>query len=311
MDSITLGDVEIVRVVEWHGRILTPATLVPESPEELWHANESWLAPEFWLPAEDACVGAVQTWVLRSEGRTILVDTGVGNDRHRPQIPVFDHLRTDFLDRLARAGVTPEDVDVVVNTHVHYDHVGWNTFAHDGDWVPTFPNATYLIPRADNEFFDPRNAHRRRPPRDEHERLRQEGSEIVFGDSIAPIHREGRAVLWEGTHRIDRNLVLEAAPGHTPGSSVLRLSSGADRAVFVGDLLHSPVQILHPEHNSCFCEDPAGAAATRHRVLARAADLRELVVPAHFGGHGAAEVRRDGTRFRIDGWAALSPAAPA
>jgi glyoxylase-like metal-dependent hydrolase (beta-lactamase superfamily II) len=301
MRSFRLGTVEVTKVVEWQGEIAPARFIIPGSPPELWSGNRSWLAPDHWNPATDAYHGAVQTWVLRSEGRTILIDTGVGNDRHRPQIPLFDHLSTPFLDRLAEAGVRPQDVDVVVNTHVHYDHVGWNT-RRDGDaWVPAFPNATYLIPRADQVYFDPRNAHRRPPVRDEHDRRRREGALLVYADSVAPVLE--RAVLWEGGHRIDANLTLEPAPGHTPGSSVVRLSSGSDRAVFVGDLLHSPVQILEPDYSSCFCEDPAEAARTRRAVLERAADLGELVVPAHFAGPGAAEVRRDGTRFAVRRWA--------
>ncbi|MEA5363042.1 MBL fold metallo-hydrolase [Amycolatopsis sp., V23-08] len=298
---MNIGDVEVLKVVEWQGEIAPARTIVPGSPPGLWADNASWLAPDHWNPETGGYRGAVQTWVLRSEGRTILVDTGVGNDRQRPQIPLFDHLRTDFPARLAAAGVRPEDVDVVVNTHIHYDHVGWNTELRNGEWVPAFPNATYLVPRADQVYFDPRNAHRRPAPRDEREQLRRDGSLLVYADSVAPVL--GRAVLWEGSHRIDGNLTLEAAPGHTPGSSVLRVASGSDRAVFVGDLLHSPVQILEPEHSSCFCEDPLEAAKTRHEVLERAADHRELVVPAHFGGSGAAEVRRDGSRFSIHRWA--------
>lgn len=292
-----IGDVEVVKVVEWQGEIAPARTIVP-SPAALWRDNAGWLAPDHWNAETDNYRGAVQTWVLRSEGRVILVDTGVGNDRDRPQIPLFDHLATPFLDRLADAGVRPEDVDVVVNTHIHYDHVGWNTLRRNGEWVPTFPNATYVIPRADQVYFDPRNAHRRPAPRTEHEQLRREGSLLVYADSVAPVL--GKAVLWEGNHRIDRNLTLEPAPGHTPGSSVLRLVSGNHKAVFVGDLLHSPVQILEPEHSSCFCEDPAQAAATRLSVLERAADNGELVVPAHFAGPGAVEVRRDGSRFAAD-----------
>ncbi|UOX92750.1 MBL fold metallo-hydrolase [Amycolatopsis sp. FBCC-B4732] len=295
-----IGEVEVVKVVEWAGEIAPARTIVP-SPPELWTDNAGWLAPDHWDPATGGYRGAVQTWVLRSEGRVILVDTGVGNGRDRPQIPLFDHLATPFLDRLAEAGVRPEDVDVVVNTHIHYDHVGWNTERRDGEWVPAFPRATYLIPRPDQVYFDPRNAHRRPVPRTANDQVRREGSLLVYADSVAPVL--GRAELWEGSHRIDRNLTLEAAPGHTPGSSVLRVSSGTDRAVFVGDLLHSPVQILEPEHSSCFCEDPRQAAATRQGILERAADAGELVVPAHFAGPGAAEVRRDGSRFAIHRWA--------
>ncbi|MCT2586493.1 MBL fold metallo-hydrolase [Actinophytocola gossypii] len=300
MQRFQLGEVEVTKVVEWEGEFAPARVIVPESPPELWQDNASWLAPDHWRPDTDAYHGAVQTWVLRSEGRTILVDTGVGNDRNRPQVPLFDHLSSDFLGRLAEAGVRAEDVDVVVNTHIHYDHVGWNTELRDGEWVLTFPRATYLIPRADQVYFDPRNAHRRPAPRDQQEQHRREGSLIVYADSIAPVL--DRAVLWTGTHRIDGNLVLESAPGHTPGSSIVRLSSGSDRAVFVGDLLHSPVQILEPRYNSCFCEDPRQAAATRREVLERAADIGELVVPAHFGGAGAAEIRRDGSRLAVGRW---------
>ncbi|MEU6541592.1 MBL fold metallo-hydrolase [Streptomyces sp. NPDC047000] len=303
--GITLGDVRITRVVEWSGPIRTARFIIPDSDEETWRRNEKWLAPDFWTPAGDSYRCRIQTWVLRSEGRTVLVDTGVGNDRDRPQVPQFAGLRTDYLARLREAGVTPEDVDVVVNTHIHYDHVGWNTELRDGAWVPTFPNATYLIPRADHLYFGPDGAHRTGAPRDEHERVRRQGGKLVFDDSIAPVHRAGQTVLWEGSHRIDGNLLLEAAPGHTPGSSVLTLRSGTDRAVFVGDMLHSPVQVLEPGWNSCFCDDLRLAARTRRAYLARAAELRELVIPAHWPGHGAAEVRGDGDGFALSAWAAF------
>jgi glyoxylase-like metal-dependent hydrolase (beta-lactamase superfamily II) len=300
MTDFMVGDVEVTKVVEWSGEIAPARFVVPDSTPEVWRDNAAWLAPDHWRPASDSYHAAVQTWVLRSAGRTVLVDTGVGDGRDRPQIPLFDHLATGFLDRLAAAGVRPQDVDVVVNTHVHYDHVGWNTRGGEDGWEPAFPNATYLIPAVDQRYFAPENAHRRRAPRSEHERLRQQGSLLVYADSVAPVL--GRAVLWEDAHRIDGNLTLESAPGHTPGSSVLRVRSGGDRAVFVGDVLHSPVQILRPDCSSCFCEDPGQAAATRRRLLERAADEKELVVPAHFAGPGTAEVRRDGSQFRVTGW---------
>lgn len=295
MDSFKLGDVEVTKVVEWQGEFAPARVAIPDSTPEIWRDNASWLVPDHWHPDSDGCLAAIQTWVLRSEGKTILIDTGVGNDRERPHMPLFDHLHTDFLDRLAQAGVRPEDVDIVVNTHIHNDHVGWNTRSGNGEWIPTFPNATYLIPRSDQVYFDPRNAHRRPVPQ-----LRREGSNLMYADSVAPVL--GRAVLWEDSYRIDGNLSLEPAPGHTPGSSVVRLESGQDRAVFVGDVLHSPVQILEPHYNSCFCEHPQQAAETRQRLLERAADNKELVVPAHFAGPGAVEIRRDGSRFAISRW---------
>jgi glyoxylase-like metal-dependent hydrolase (beta-lactamase superfamily II) len=295
MNSIELGDVTITRVMEYFGPVeMSPETFFPDSPDGAWQRNEHWLAPDFVDPQTNVCVSAIQTWLLRSEGKTILIDTGVGNHKERPYSPVWSHLNTDFLGNLARAGVRPEDVDLVVNSHLHVDHVGWNTYLDDRSWVPTFPNATYLMPRADFDFWNPANDHRARLGR---------GNQNVFEDSVAPVHEAGQTLLWENSFRIDKNLKLDLAPGHTPGSSVVTLESGTDRALFVGDLLHSPLQIVEPDTNSCFCEDPAEASATRRRLLGWAADTTALVFPAHLGGHGGAEVVRDGNRFAIKEWA--------
>jgi glyoxylase-like metal-dependent hydrolase (beta-lactamase superfamily II) len=206
----------------------------------------------------------------------------------------MDHLETDFLERLGRAGVRPEEVDVVVCTHLHTDHVGWNTVLDNDEWVPTFPNARYLFNRNDYDFWNPANNHVRRAL-DVHENM--------FVDSVEPVHRAGRAELWEDSYVIDENLRVDLAPGHTPGLGVITLDSEGDRAVFVGDILQSPAQIIHPEWSGCFCEDPAQSRATRSRVLSWAADNNALVVPAHFDGHHAAEVVHDGEGFAIKGWA--------
>ncbi|MCR3750248.1 MBL fold metallo-hydrolase [Lentzea californiensis] len=295
MDTIELGDVSVTRVWEYYGSVkMTPDVFFPESSRQVWEDTE----PEFLDPVTGNVRAAVQTWLLRSEGRTILVDTGVGNHKERPYAAVWSHLSTDFLGNLARAGVRPEDVDVVVNTHLHVDHVGWNTRLEDRAWVPTFPNATYLMPKDDFDFWNPAN---------DRTAVLGRGNQNVFEDSVAPVHQAGLAHLWERGHQIDANLRLEPAPGHTPGSSVLTLASGTDRAVFVGDLVHAPAQIFEPDANSCFCEDPAEARATRRRILGEAADTRTLVFPAHFPGGGAVEVARDADTFAIKDWASFSP----
>ncbi|KAA0098759.1 MBL fold metallo-hydrolase [Mycolicibacterium sp. P1-18] len=294
MNDIVLGDVSVTRVMEYFGSVeLSPATFFPDSRPESWDSEENWLVPDFYDPGSGMVVAALQTWVLRSAGATILVDTGAGNSKPRPGTR-WDHLDTDFLANLARAGVRPEDVDVVVNTHLHNDHVGWNTILCDGQWVPTFPNARYLMPRADFDFWNPANGHRSRGG---------PASHVVFEDSVAPVHQAGLVDLWDTHLDVDENLRLELAPGHTPGSSLLTLQSGTDRAVFVGDLLHTALQFGEPDANSCFCEDPAEARATRRRVLGQAADTHTLVFPAHLGGHGAAEVRHRGDGFAVTRWA--------
>ncbi|MFD9071308.1 MBL fold metallo-hydrolase [Streptomyces lasiicapitis] len=301
VDRIELGDVSVTRVIEYCGPVdLTPETFFPGIPADTWEGEEAaWLRPDFLNGETGVVRSAIQTWVVRSEGRTILIDTGVGNHKERPYSPVWSHRDTGYLARLAAAGVTPQDVDVVVNTHLHVDHVGWNTRLEDRSWVPTFPRAVYLMARDDFDFWNPANERRS---------VLGRGNQNVFEDSVAPVHQAGQTLLWEGSHRIDSHLRLDLAPGHTPGSAVVTLESGGDRALFVGDLLHSPAQVLRPDCNSCFCEDPAAARTARRRLLGWAADHNALVVPAHFGGHGALEVARTPSAFAVKEWAPLSRA---
>ncbi|GAB2789228.1 MBL fold metallo-hydrolase [Amycolatopsis magusensis] len=291
MDTITIGEVEITRVVELTTQGLPRQFMFPDVPVERWREHENWLAPEYFDPAADEVRTMIQTWLLRSEGRTILIDTGIGNGRERPYMPFFAHRETDFLTDLSTV-VRPEEVDVVITTHVHGDHVGWNTCLHDREWRPTFPNAEYVIARPDFDYWNPENGHKTRSGR---------GMQNVFEDSVAPVHRAGQTVLWEGDHYdVDANLRIELAPGHTPGSSVVHLR---DQAVFVGDLLHNPLQIAEPDCGPCFDEDEAQAAVARRRVLEWAADHNALLLPAHFPGAGAAEVRREGGKFAVKEWA--------
>ncbi|WP_113700620.1 MBL fold metallo-hydrolase [Nonomuraea lactucae] len=302
--TIRLGDVEISRVVEWEGAIAPPAMILPEGPQELWERHREWLDPHFWDAEADLYRAAMNTWVLRSAGRTILVDTGIGNGKYRPYFPLMSYLETDFLDRLAAVGVAPEDVDLVINTHVHADHVGWNTTLSDGAWVPTFPNARYLINQADIAYWNPLNGHSKQAVVGG---LTAEfGNQNMYEDSVAPILEAGRAELWEDSYVIDENLRLDLRAGHTPGSSVLTLRSGTDHAVFVGDMLHTPVQLLDPDLHSCFDEDQRAASETRRRVLSWAADNTALVLPTHFPGPGAAEITRDGAGFAVRGWAGFA-----
>jgi glyoxylase-like metal-dependent hydrolase (beta-lactamase superfamily II) len=293
MNMIKLGDVTITRVEEMHGPIMPADAFFPDLPERAWRDSRDMLVPDH-LGADDGMVhAAMQTWLLRSEGRTILVDTGVGNDKSRPAVAAWDHLQLDYLDRLAEAGVRPEDVDLVINTHLHTDHIGWNTRFVGGSWVPTFPNATYLMPRADFRYWDPAS----------NAGIAGGVNENAFEDSIAPVQEAGLVQLWGGSHVIDGNLRLEDAPGHTPGSSVIKLESGGDRALFAADILHTPLQLAYPAHNSCFCTDAAQARETRTALLGWAADTSALVLPAHFSGHSALEIERNGHSFAIRQWA--------
>jgi len=293
MQDVKFGDVTVNRIVELYEDASPPEVITPDMPRERWEENRSWLVPNHWNPQTDAYVGALQSWLLRSGGRNILIDTGAGNGKDRPQ-PQFSNLRTDFLGNLAASGVRPEDIDVVINTHLHLDHTGWNTYRVGEDWVPTFPNATYLISKTDFDFWNPAYGNE--------SVVLGKGNYGSFEDSVLPVHQAGQTLLWEDSYTIDENIRLELTPGHTPGASVVQLQSGSDRVLFASDTLHVPMQILEPDCNSCFCEDPAAARAVRHKLLGWAADNNALFVPGHFVDAGCVEVARAGARFSIKGW---------
>src|SRR5207237_7598016 len=244
MDELQVGDVRVARVVEFSGPVgLDTASFFPGSDPELWEDASGWLTPEF-VAADGQVRTAVQTWVVRSEGKVVLIDTGLGNGKERPYVPVWSRLSSDYVRGLAQVGVQPEDVDVVVNTHLHLDHVGWNTMLSGRDWVPTFPNATYLVHRTEHEFWDPQGPYTPGFGR---------GNQNAFEDSVAPVAIAGQLQLWEGdSHRVDGSLTLHLAAGHTPGSAVVELNSHGESALFAGDLLHSPLQVSHPHLASCF-----------------------------------------------------------
>ena len=300
-DRIQLGGAVLTRVVEWQVDGLTRG-LFPETPAGAWQQAEAEYTPTYWTEAGWRLV--LQTWVVEVDGLTVLVDTGAGNDRDRPAMPPLDHLNTDFLGALRAAGLERDDVDVVINTHLHYDHVGWNTTRRGDAWVPTFPNARYVMPETDFRYFHPDNADALPTARTEADAARRAEMRTVFEDSILPVadHIE----LWSDDHELSESLFLRPAPGHTPGSSVLWLDAGK-AAVFVGDLTHCPIQLHRPADPCAFDEDFVAAAVTRKRVLTEASRKRAAVVPAHYPGHGGATVVARGDAFMIDDWLDLPP----
>jgi Metallo-beta-lactamase superfamily len=182
-NRIRLGNATLTRVLECQVDDL-PVAVFPKTPPDAWFELADEFAPTFWN--DDRWRIALQVWVVEVDGLTVLVDTGVGNDRVRPRMWQLDHLQTDFLESLRRAGIEPEDVDVVINTHLHFDHVGWNTM-RDGDaWVPTFPNARYLMPEADYRHFNPDGPVQTSRPRTEEEESVQRHVRTVFADSVSP-----------------------------------------------------------------------------------------------------------------------------
>jgi glyoxylase-like metal-dependent hydrolase (beta-lactamase superfamily II) len=307
MNRFRLGRASVTRVVELQFDLGTRA--FPRTPPSGWRDNADLLVPDFFDPDTDQWHIAVQSWVVEVDGLIVVVDTGVGNDRPRPHMPPLDHLDTGFLAALQSAGIDRAAVDVVINTHIHADHVGWNTML-DNDirdvWVPTFPNARYVLPAADYHHFEPDGPAARQPARTEAEQAQQRGNQLVFADSVLPVDEAGQLIQWSDDYQISQSVRLRPAPGHTPGSSVLWLDAGRP-AVFVGDLTHSPLQLRRPDDACAFDIDGSAAAVTRRRIFTEAAQARAAVIPAHYPGHGGATLRAEADRFEIERWLDIEP----
>lgn len=284
MSTLTLGEVTITRVVEI-GRSTYPTTsMLPDSTVEAIAKHHSWLKPDFFDDAAGDLASRIQTYVVKTPRHTVLIDTGVGNGKSREGNPVWHMRQGSYLDDLKAAGVTPDQVDYVLCTHLHVDHVGWNTRLVGKQWVPTFPRARYVIPGEEWEFW-----------RHEHETGREEYGCIA--DSVVPIVEAGRAVLADSIYAVDDSLHFEPSPGHTPGHVCVRLRTTAGEAVFSGDLMHRTVQVAEPQWSSRFCSDPPRARETRRAFVERHADSGVLVCAAHFPRPGFIVRSNGGFRF--------------
>lgn len=290
MKTLRLGGLTVSSVLEMPDVPMPLQEILPHATPEAIAAESHWMAPRF-ARRDDAgrWLGLLtfQTYVVRTSRHVALVDTCIGNDKDRGGHPAFHMLRTRWLGNLAAAGLRPEDVDFVMCTHMHADHVGWNTRLQDGRWVPTFPRARYVFAR--REYLHRRAAWERDGA----------AAQRAFADSVLPVVEAGQAVLVDSDHAIDDELRLEPAEGHTPGNVVIRLGGGTP-AVLSGDVIHHPLQVRYPEWSSAFCEDPAASADCRREFVARHADGGTLIVPAHFPAPTAGRIRRDGARWRYE-----------
>jgi glyoxylase-like metal-dependent hydrolase (beta-lactamase superfamily II) len=280
--SWRIGAVSITRVVEIEAsgglrRVLPQAQ--PEAVREI-----GWLHPHF-IDDEGRLKGAIQALAVQTPDRRIIVDTCVGNDKHRPERPAWNMLQTSFINDLADAGFPPEGVDTVMCTHLHVDHVGWNTRLQDGRWVPTFPNARYLMAERELE-------HWRSDPAD----MPQQ----ILADSVRPVFEAGLVDLVPTDHRICDEISLVPTPGHTPGHVSVLIRSAGEQALITGDFVHHPCQIARPDWSSAVDTDAGMAAATRRRIFEQYADTPTLIIGTHFATPTAGRLVRDGDTFRLD-----------
>jgi glyoxylase-like metal-dependent hydrolase (beta-lactamase superfamily II) len=285
----TIGTVRVTRVEEQLGfASVPPEKFFVGFEREVLERHLAWLVPNHYSPEHNRLISSVHSWLIRTPRHTILLDCCAGNHKERPGFARFHRLDTPYLARLRAAGVAPEEIDIVLCTHLHSDHVGWNTMLRDGHWVPTFPNAKYLFSRAENDYGDPR----RNPAADADPQRSN-----AYRDSVLPVIEAGQAVLLDGAHAIDDTMLVEPAPGHTVGHVVLKVVDQGQRALFSGDAIHHALQVYVPNWNSCFCEIPNEARATRHQVLGTCADEGSLLFPIHFGAPHVAAIARQGDAF--------------
>lgn len=278
-----VGEVKITKIVELEVTGGSRFILPQASPEEILPI--AWLRPDF-ADERGRLRMSIHALVIETPDRRIVVDTCLGNDKENRRIPTWNRLQTSFLADVAAAGYARETIDTVVCTHLHVDHVGWNTMLAGGHWVPTFPNAHYLMGRIEFEHWTRR-----------HER---EDMAVVLADSVAPVRDAGLVDLVETDHRICDEVSLVPTPGHTPGHVSVRIASRGEEALITGDFMHHPCQLARPAWSSTADSDPGEAQRTRERMLTRLADAPILVIGTHFAGRTAGCVVRDGGTYRLE-----------
>jgi glyoxylase-like metal-dependent hydrolase (beta-lactamase superfamily II) len=279
MLSWQVGRVKITRIVEMD--LPVPAAAMPQAtPEAL--RKSAWLYPHFVSEDDITLKLSIHALLVEAPGLKLVVDTCIGNDRPR-EITGGEPLSTPFLRDLSEAGWSRDAVDAVVCTHLHTDHVGWNTMLENGRWAPTFPKARYLIGRREYEFWSVHD---------------DEEQQAMLGDSVTPIFDAGLAQLVELDHVISPEIRLTPSTGHTPGHVSVMIESEGERAVITGDMAHHPCQLAHPDW-SLGDDDPKAAALTRSRLFAEWADQPILVIGTHFAAPTAGHVVRDGAAFRF------------
>jgi glyoxylase-like metal-dependent hydrolase (beta-lactamase superfamily II) len=284
--KFTVGDLTIHRIIEQETTFLPAQEMLTGLTPEVLAENRAWMRAAQALDDSDVLILCFQSYVVKTPHHTILIDSCIGNDKPRPQRRSWN-MKTDdtFLRGLAAAGFTVGDIDYVMCTHLHVDHVGWNTRLENGRWVPTFPNARYVFARSEFDYFSEQNAKTALP---------------YFVDSVLPIVEARRHELVGNDFAIGDHARILPTPGHTPGHAAFTLGRGGDDAVFSGDLIHSPLQARYPEMSMKFDVDQAAAAKTRRSFLERYCDTGTLCCTAHFPSPSVGKIRRLGDGFTCE-----------
>jgi glyoxylase-like metal-dependent hydrolase (beta-lactamase superfamily II) len=285
-----LGEISLSRILEREEPTFVATRLIPNATKEALEPYRSWLEPRALDPATGLLILPIQTYVVRTRHHNILIDTCLGEDKTvRWHEPWHKLKGLSYLRDLAALGLQPEDIHYVMCTHLHGDHVGWNTRLIGGRWVPTFPNARYVISHAELDYYRTFN---RMASADEYEEC--------IDECVLPVVEAGQAVLVGNDFALDDEVWIDPMPGHTPGHYGVHLRSHGAEAIMIGDLMHSPVQCAEPDWHSGSDLEPALARQSRWQFLESVADTDRLVLTAHFPSPSIGHVRRQGMAFRFD-----------
>ena len=274
-----IGNVKITKVVELetigHTRFILPLAGTDDIRQL------PWLIPHY-ATAEGRLKLSIHSLVVETPTRRIVVDTGLGNDKQGRSIPTWNNRQGPFLDDLTAAGFPPDSIDTVLCTHLHVDHVGWNTRLVGGRWVPTFGNARYVFGQTEYAYW---RDHSTAPDK-----------AAIFHDSVAPIVEAGTADLVASDAAISEEITLIPTPGHSPGHVSLHIRSAGEEGLLTGDVAHHPCQMAHLDWSSTADSDPSKSATTRRELFSRFADRPVLVIGGHFD---AGHIKREGDAFKF------------
>ena len=289
MKKWEIGDVTITSILEWESDLGVPGLIPLATPEAVKAID--WLRPDFATDKGDLKM-SLQAFVVETPRLRVMVDTCIGNDKDLPVTPMWHQMQTSFLSDLTAAGFPPDSINAVLCTHLHADHVGWNTRLVDGKWIPTFPNARYLfgrtehahllelVSRGSGSVMDKINAN-------------------VLNDSVRPIVAAGLAELVDTDHRLCPEISFVPTPGHTPGHVSVLITSKGQEALITGDFVHHPCQVAHPHWNSVADEDKEQSIATRKRVFSQMAGTPSIIIGSHWTGATGGTLARNGEGFRL------------
>jgi glyoxylase-like metal-dependent hydrolase (beta-lactamase superfamily II) len=279
------GSATIHRIIEMECGITPAREFLPNLTQEVLDANRAWMHPAA-LDAEDRLVLCFQSYVIQTGGKNILVDSCIGNDKDRPLRPLWNKKKDDaFMTGLAAAGLTVNDIDFVLCTHLHVDHIGWNTRLENGRWVPTFPKARYIFSKTELDFWV---------------EAASKGDQPQIVDSVIPIVEAKACDLVTSDHSLNDLVTLIPTPGHTIDHYAVTIGKGGKDAVFTGDLIHTPLQALHTELSFRMDYNAAQGAATRKKFLETYCDTNTLCCFAHFPSPSKGYVKRWGNGFKCD-----------